>query len=178
MTTTYSNSEPKRDEKGRFLYGSRELTFKHGQSARNRTAEYNCWDAIKQRCLNPKNDNYKNYGGRGITICERWLSFENFFTDMGPRPAGMTIERRDNNKGYGPENCYWADRGTQARNTRRNRWIEYNGQQKVVADWADEYGIPRAALLMRLRNGWSVKRALTQPVRKTSKSGRKHARIQ
>lgn len=97
---------------------------------------------------------------------------------MGPQPEGMTIERKDNDKGYQPDNCRWASRSEQLRNTRRNRWIEYDGQRKILADWANLYGISRGALLMRLRNGWSIERALSEPVRITSKSGRKYARVQ
>ena len=175
--TAHLNNRIQRDSKGRFADGS--LVRRHGQSAQNRTPEYSCWDSMKQRCLNQSHTSYENYGGRGITICEAWLSFDNFFNDMGQRPSPRhTLERIDNNRGYEPGNCKWATRGEQLRNTRRSRYVEHDGQRKVIADWADEYGIPRGALLMRLRNNWPFEKALKTPVRKTSKSGRKYARLQ
>ena len=89
--------------------------YKHGMYA---SAEYSTWEGVIQRCTNPKNEAYKNYGGRSITICESWKTFENFYKDMGDKPEGFTLERKDNSKGYCAENCVWATRSDQNRNKR------------------------------------------------------------
>jgi len=120
----------------------------HGMS---RTSTNKIWRGIRLRCTNPNEAAYKNYGGRGITICERWNKFENFYADMGERPDGMSIERKDNNKGYSPENCCWATRKSQARNRRTNRIIKYDGREQCLIEWAEELGINYGILSSRLR---------------------------
>lgn len=95
---------------------------RHGLS--HQVGVYSVWCGIIQRCTNKKNPSWKHYGGRGITICDRWRVFDNFLVDMGPRPNGMTIERKDNAKGYSPDNCHWADRVAQGRNTSRVKLTE------------------------------------------------------
>lgn len=110
---------------------------KHG--LRN-APEYENWHNMKQRCLNPNFHGYSNYGGRGITICQRWIeSFTNFYEDMGKRPSPThSIDRIDNNKGYTPENCRWADKKTQIVNRRmnKNNTTGYRGVRKNRAKWA------------------------------------------
>lgn len=124
--------------------------------------EYAAWAGIKQRCLNKKNRFYKNYGGRGITVCARWLnSFDNFCADMGPRPSPKhSIERVNNDLGYSPENCKWATKFEQTRNTRRNVILEYNGESKCLTDWALSVGIKDATLDCRIKRGESLPYAL------------------
>lgn len=93
----------------------------HGHNSRKKKSRtHRSWDHMLQRCLNPSNDSYKNYGGRGIRICERWMVFENFFADMGSRPPNKTLDRKDNNGNYEPGNCRWATPKQQMNNTRRN----------------------------------------------------------
>ena len=116
-----------------------------------------------QRCENPKNQKYGDYGGRGIKVCRRWLKFENFLADMGECPPGLTIERKDNDKGYFPGNCIWASRAQQAKNRRYCRRITFNGKTQLLDAWAEETGIASMTLRGRLNAGWSVKQALTVP---------------
>lgn len=137
----------------------------HG-SCKNRksTSEYSAWMSLKSRCLNPNSPNYKDYGGRGITVCDRWLnSFENFLEDMGKRPAkNYSINRINNDLGYSPENCRWDTSTNQASNTRINRYIELYGIRKSLAEWSRRTSISTYILTRRLDcYKWSVVDALT-----------------
>jgi hypothetical protein len=141
--------------------GPREM---HG--AKN-TPEYRVWNHVKDRCGNPNNTAYDYYGGRGITVCDRWRdSFQNFFDDMGPRPSPKhSIDRVDNDKGYCPENCRWATKEEQANNTRTNVLLEWNGRTQTLAQWARETGIDDGVIGSRLRANWPIERALSTPTR-------------
>jgi len=111
----------------------------HGQQRKNnKTAEHRAWRHIKSRCYNENVERYPRYGGRGITVCDRWLnSFENFFEDMGIRPSkNHSIERIDTDGNYEPSNCKWATKKEQSRNTSKNHWIEYGGEKMILSDWA------------------------------------------
>jgi len=132
---------------------------KHGLS---RTPEYKIWFAMVSRCENPENKGFPDYGGRGITVCERWCkSFVVFYNDIGPRPsAEHSIDRKDNDKGYCPENCRWATRVEQQRNLSRNLMLTHNGETLCLAAWAERLGVPAAMIHCRLRRGWSIERAL------------------
>lgn len=121
---------------------------------------YNLWKAMRMRCLSPKVKAYDSYGGRGIRICERWDSFENFVADMGPRPEGMTLERKDNDGNYEPANCVWASRTNQANNRRSNRIVEYAGERLTLAELSRKFGIPYGRLYMRLSRGVSIEQAV------------------
>lgn len=140
----------------------------HGMAKRkNQTKAYRAWAHMKERCGNPKDRAYANYGGRGISVCKSWLTFENWYKDMGDPPSSQhTVERKDNNGDYEPGNCVWALKKQQANNTRVNRFLEFNGQRKTIAQWSVSLGINHKTLRTRIRNGWTAERALTQ---KTSK---------
>lgn len=145
----------------------RELRLRHGHNRRGKTTKaYTAWHGMIQRCTNNKSRKYDSYGGRGILVCDRWLVFENFISDMGNPPTGnCSIDRVDNNGDYCPENCRWATIKQQARNTRRNRLLTFSNKTQCLAAWAEEYGIKSSVLWSRLfRCGWPMGRALTEPV--------------
>ena len=97
------------------------LSKKNQKIGADRRREYKCWWAMLDRCLNPQNKSFHHYGGRGITVCKRWIDFEAFFSDMGPKPPRLSIERVNNNGGYSPSNCKWATQSEQCRNMRRKK---------------------------------------------------------
>lgn len=135
----------------------------HGK---RRTPEYEIWAAIKQRCSNPNNRAYKDYGARGIKMCERWLNdFTAFIADLGERPGKeYTVERRNNDGNYCPENCYWATDESQKNNRRDSVRITWRGETKTLTQWARLTGIDPKIVRSRIRNyGWSVDEALTTP---------------
>ncbi len=158
----------------------REVTIRrfvtHG---RTNTPEYGVWLSMKNRCYNRRVQAYPRYGGRGITVCERWMnSFEAFFADLGPRPSEQhSIERIDSNGPYSPENCRWATATEQYVNRRQpSNWrvIEFNGRSMPTARWAREAGLNHRTLYNRLIRGWSVKEALTtKPMTPKEKSDRR-----
>jgi hypothetical protein len=138
---------------------------KHGMFG---TPIYFIWNSMKQRCLNSKNHAYTDYGGRGIKVCDRWLSFENFYADMGDRPSTEhSLERKDNDGNYDPGNVIWATAAQQRRNCRnRVQRATVNGETLCIADWAHRLGAKPSAIYARLKSGWDMERAVTTPVRK------------
>lgn len=137
---------------------------KHGQS---RTLEYGIWSTMKSRCQNPKTEEYKNYGGRGIKVCKRWQSFANFFEDMGPRPTlNHSLDRKNNDADYEKSNCCWATRFEQNTNKRTTHLLTFDGETLSVTEWAQRIGMSVSTLYHRVRHGWKVADALTVPVRK------------
>lgn len=138
---------------------------KHGMTD---SKEYHVWCGLRQRCYNSNNAKYKNYGARGIKVCERWLhSFENFYADMGEMPNGCSIDRIDVNGDYCPENCRWADDVTQCNNRQFNFKVTFNGITETLRYWSEKTGINKSALYLRIhRRGWDVEKALTTPLRK------------
>lgn len=142
----------------------------HGFTRGEHRAMYAAWNTTKQRCTNPNNRDWRYYGGRGITLCERWHSFENFFADMGAKPQGYTLERIDNDKGYYPENCRWATRKEQANNQRRSLRITYREMTKTLAEWSELTGIRYHTLKARLqRLDYTDAACIEQPLAPQSK---------
>jgi hypothetical protein len=130
----------------------------HGKS---RTKTHNTWLAMKQRCYYEKSEQFVHYGGRGIKVCDRWLnSFENFLEDMGERPAGMTLDRKDSDGDYTPENCRWAPDTVQARNRRSTILVTRDGRTQCIKDWCEELGIPVDRVYGRIRRGENQEEAL------------------
>lgn len=130
------------------------------------TSTYKTYQKMLERCLSKNSISYPNYGGRGISVCDRWAkSFEAFYEDMGEKPEGLSIERIDNSKGYFPGNCRWATAKEQARNKRNNHFVEHDGQRKCLAEWAEATGIPASVIATRIRSGYSPERALTEPAK-------------
>lgn len=133
---------------------------------------YQSWKHMRRRCLSKLDDDYAHYGGRGITICKRWDRFENFLADMGEKPAGLTLDRRDNNGNYTPQNCRWVTQKEQTRNQRRNRIIEFKGRRQSLANWCDELGVNYHLVHRRLRAKWPLEACFN-----TQKFNSKQARI-
>lgn len=143
----------------------RSVVTKHGMEG---TYVYKCWQSMKSRCNDPRNTEYQHYGGRGISVCESWNnSFSNFLSDMGEPPtASHTLDRRDFNGNYCKDNCRWATRTEQNRNTRRNLYLTLNGETKTAAEWAEITGICAATIGQRKKRGWSDEDTLTTPIDK------------
>jgi len=129
--------------------------------------EYKSWSKMKARCFDPNDISYKNYGGRGISVCEDWAnSFETFFKDIGPKPAGFSLERINGNGNYEPGNCIWADRKAQNRNRRNTVMVEHAGKKTTIAELAKASGLKYETLYRRIKiAGESLPRAL-RPVGK------------
>lgn len=129
------------------------------------TPEYRTWEAMNARCHNKEAKGYTNYGGRGIVMCQSWrVSFQQFAVDMGPRPAGHSIERIDNNGPYAPDNCRWATRTEQANNRRNTVRITANGATRTLADWSRITGLAWHTIYNRLVSGWTGADAVNTPL--------------
>jgi hypothetical protein len=129
----------------------------HGLS---HTPQHIAWQGMVARCTNPNHIGYDRYGGKGIFICTRWLTYLNYLKDMGERPEGMSIERIDNSKGYNPENCIWATSHTQARNRSQNINLTYNGITMCMRDWSNHLNIPYPTVYDRYRRGKNTEQML------------------
>lgn len=140
-----------------------EALFRHGMGS---TRVYRVWIAMRQRCENPNNEAFANYGGRGIKVCERWADFANFFADMGLPPPKHQIDRIDNDKGYEPGNCRWVIQKVNLNNKRTSRKVEWQGETLTITQWAERLGYHQRTLFNRLGRGWPVARAFTEPTAK------------
>jgi len=136
----------------------------------SRTREHKIWGGMRNRCNNPKNGSYYRYGGRGITVCAEWDSFEQFLEDMGHAPDGTSIERINNNEGYSKSNCKWAGTKEQGKNKRNAVMLEYKGEKASLATFAEKYGIPVKRLSARLIQGWTIDDAITIPMLRGNQS--------
>lgn len=145
------------------LSGKSHPMYRHGHSLKgNWSRAYRKWAGMMNRCGNQKDRNWPNYGGRDITVCDRWRDFLNFLEDMGEPPEGTTLDRIDNEKGYTPRNCRWATPKQQARNRRTNTMLSFRGRTMCVAEWAEELGWSQVCIISRLERGWTIERTLTQ----------------
>ena len=154
----------------------RETHLTHGRPLTDKT--YQCWLNMRRRCTDETQPRYDRYGGRGIKVCERWQSFENFLADMGEKPRGKSLDRYPDNDGdYESSNCRWATPGQQNRNKSNNRLITFDGKTRTLQDWATHTGINQPSLHYRLSAGWSIKDALTVPVGPDHTDGRFRRKI-
>lgn len=130
-----------------------------------KTTEYKSWEHMIRRCTKPRDHDWYNYGGRGIVVCERWrYSYENFLADLGRKPTPKhTLDRKDNNGDYSPDNCRWATRKEQTRNRRGTRLLTCNGETLSVGDWAERVGMPIKTIEARLENGRPDEAAILGP---------------
>ena len=140
-----------------------EVATKHGMEG---TPTYNTWGHMMSRCNNKNHKQYKDYGGRGIYVCERWWDFSNFYADMGLKPEGMSIDRIDNNGPYSQENCRWASQKEQIRNRRVSPKFEYKGTFQSLAEICEGKDISWRRVYERIRAGWDIAQAVETPIRK------------
>lgn len=142
---------------------------KHGERGyknRRQTPEYKVWCRMRVRCNSTDARDYHRYGGRGIKVCARWNSYQNFLEDMGRRPSpNHEIDRIDNNGDYEPLNCRWATKVIQARNRRSNRKLTINGETRLLVEWSEISGAEPTTITRRLKLGWDNYSAVFQPVR-------------
>jgi hypothetical protein len=143
----------------------------HGHTARKKMSpEYYSWSSMWSRCSNPRHAHWHRYGGRGISVCPEWKSFERFLSDMGSRPPGQSLDRIDGDGNYEPSNCRWATRKQQANNTRSNRYVEHDGLRLTLSQWADRTGLSVNTISARIKRfHWPPSRAVTTPPRLRSK---------
>lgn len=146
---------------------------KHGYGVRGKCHPlYKIWKSMRSRCKSKQSPDYENYFLRGIKVCKRWDSFQNFFDDMADTHiSGLTIERINNDKGYSPSNCRWATMQEQCRNRRNSIIISFGGRTLTATDWGRELGGNDVLIHIRLKRGWSVERAVSTPAGRVGSNG-------
>lgn len=128
--------------------------------------EFTAWNNMLQRCTNPEHEKYHRYGGRGIKVCPPWHKFRNFIKDMGACPASYSIERRNNDGNYEPNNCVWIPTKNQWRNKSKNKWVQWQGERMLFTDAARAAGVPAGTVRARIaRLGWTIEQALSTPIK-------------
>lgn len=141
------------------------MNYKHGK---RHTRIYNIWRSMRQRCYNPNTNRYKNYGAKGVIVCDEWRnSFEAFYewAMQSGYKEGLTIDRKDTNGNYEPTNCRWATQKSQQNNRENNHLLTHNGETHTIAEWSEKTGIKKGTICARLKSGWSVVETLTtQPI--------------
>lgn len=151
---------------------TRKVHVNRKNQGKSGTRLYSIWSGMKRRCYDNRADSYKNYGQRGIKVCDEWMEFENFekWANLSGYSNDLSLDRIDNDGNYEPSNCRWADDETQRNNTRRNAYYTYNGETFSLAQWSRRTGISRDALKGRIRKqGWTFEKAITTPMRKKIK---------
>lgn len=146
----------------------KEVSFELGKATKRHgmegTPTYNSWQSMKVRCGDIKHISYPNYGGRGISVCERWMLFDNFLSDMGVRPKETTLDRIDTNGNYEPINCRWSTLLVQHRNTRANKYFDFLGETITLAELSQRHGININTLRARIKLGWNLVDAVNRPI--------------
>jgi hypothetical protein len=150
-------------------YGAERRRVSKTLHGKCKTTEYNSWASAKQRCYDTNHPKYPKYGGRGIKMCDRWFgSYSNFISDMGLKPSPeLTIHRVNNDLGYEPSNCIWANDDIQSNNKTTSHWLECRGEKHTIAQWTKRAGLNQGTIHDRLKRGWDVESAIFTPIRKT-----------
>lgn len=149
--------------------GKRNLQYRHGHTSGRFSPTYQSWATMRQRCTNKNTSHYRHYGGRGITVCERWGKFENFLADMGERPEGTSLDRINNDGPYSPENCLWATRVQQARNSSQTKLVRLGEETRPLVEWCSLLGISINTVRSRVKkHGFTYEEALIKPVQTTA----------
>ena len=149
--------------------GKEELIARSTKHGLEHTRLYRIWQGMLIRCYNPKANRYSRYGGRGIIVCDEWRNDLKAFCDWAYSNGykdNLTLERKDNNGPYSPENCEWATQKEQMNHTSRSRYVTINGITRTVSQWAEANGIKKSAIYSRLKLGWDIERAVTEPTKK------------
>jgi hypothetical protein len=145
-------------------WGKKNAMYRHGMFG---TPTHKSWDGMIQRCCNPKSKDYKNWGARGIRVCEEWRDFKNFYRDMGKKPKGLTLGRINNGLGYSKENCRWETQTEQLRNRRGCVFVTINGETKNLSAWIEHFKINQQTFsYRRYQKRWDIIKALTTPMNK------------